>query len=253
MHEPSSKDNYEYDIALSFAGEERFYVEIVAKELKNNDIKVFYDEYEKVDMWGKNLHDHLADVYSNKALYCIIFISQNYANKVWTNHERRSAQSRAIRQKQEYILPARFDDTEIIGLDDVTYIDLMEYTAYEFAELVIKKLGTSDKNQLSSRLREYVPKSVKFNYKLDFHDLKILEGFLDSRFRYRAISKISNDVAMEEGILRKRLNFLNNKGLVDIIARPKGNKWAITNDGKEYIDYYYHDLDESSDSFYFGD
>jgi len=89
----NNKSGYEFDIALSFAGEDRYYVEIVAKELKNNKIKVFYDKYNKIDMWGKNLHDHLAEVYSKKALFCIIFISEYYAQKVWTNHERRSAQS----------------------------------------------------------------------------------------------------------------------------------------------------------------
>jgi len=39
-------NKFEYDVALSFAGEDRAYVEKVAKYLKEKDIKVFYDDCE---------------------------------------------------------------------------------------------------------------------------------------------------------------------------------------------------------------
>lgn len=44
-----------YDIALSFAGENREYVDKVAKLLKDKGISVFYDLFEKANMWGKDL------------------------------------------------------------------------------------------------------------------------------------------------------------------------------------------------------
>ncbi len=37
-----------YDVALSFAGEDRGYVEQVAKYLESNDVAVFYDGFEEV-------------------------------------------------------------------------------------------------------------------------------------------------------------------------------------------------------------
>ena len=42
-----------YDVALSFAGEDRPYVQQVAQRLVESGIKVFYDDFEKVDLWGK--------------------------------------------------------------------------------------------------------------------------------------------------------------------------------------------------------
>ena len=42
---------------------------------------------------GKNLYTHLSDVYENKALFTVMFISEHYKDKVWTNHERESAQA----------------------------------------------------------------------------------------------------------------------------------------------------------------
>ncbi|MEX0287723.1 MAG: toll/interleukin-1 receptor domain-containing protein [Flavobacteriaceae bacterium] len=131
----------EYQIGLSFAGEQRDYVEQVAEHLKKLGIKTFYDNYESVDLWGKNLYQHLNDIYKNKCLYCIIFISKQYANKLWTKHELRGAQARAFRENHDYILPARFDDTELPGLDETMgYIDLTQVTPSELAKMAHAKI-----------------------------------------------------------------------------------------------------------------
>jgi hypothetical protein len=120
-----------YKVALSFAGENREYVENVANELKKRGVSVFYDKFEEVDLWGKNLYDHLNEIYSKKAEYTVIFISKFYKDKLWTNHERRSAQERAFSQNREYILPAIFDDTEIPGIQKtVGYVDLNTKNPY---------------------------------------------------------------------------------------------------------------------------
>lgn len=132
----------QFDVALSFAGEDRKYVEEVASNLRKMGIKVFYDKYELVTLWGKNLYDHLQDVYQNKARYTVFFISKDYAEKVWTNHERKSAQAKAFISNEDYILPARFDDTEIPGLlPTIAYINLLKYSPKEFAELIKEKIG----------------------------------------------------------------------------------------------------------------
>lgn len=73
-----------YDIALSFAGENREYVDKVAKLLKDKGISVFYDLFEKANMWGKDLYQYLTDIYRNKALFSIIFMSEAYKKKLWT-------------------------------------------------------------------------------------------------------------------------------------------------------------------------
>ena len=52
----------EFDIALSFAGEDRNYVDQVAHILKSKGISVFYDKFEEANLWGKNLYDYLHNV-----------------------------------------------------------------------------------------------------------------------------------------------------------------------------------------------
>lgn len=134
-------DNPEFDIALSFAGEDRVYVDAVANELDSRGIKVFYDLFEEANLWGKDLYVHLSDVYQKRARFTVMFISKSYRDKLWTNHERCAAQARAFQEAQEYILPARFDDTEVPGvLPTVGYISLKGRTPKALASLIAKKL-----------------------------------------------------------------------------------------------------------------
>jgi TIR domain len=93
-------------------------------------------------LWGKDLYEHLADVYSNQAHFCIMLISASYAKKAWTNHERKNAQARAFREHREYILPVRLDDTMIPGIaETIGYIDFSQSSPGEIADLVQQKLG----------------------------------------------------------------------------------------------------------------
>lgn len=132
----------QYDVALSFAGEDREYVRRVAESLKTRGVRVFYDDFEKVALWGENLTERFVDVYMESARHAVLFISEHYRDKVWARLERRAALSRALTEGQTYILPARFDDTEIKGLlPTVAYIDLRRLSPAEFSAMICEKLG----------------------------------------------------------------------------------------------------------------
>ncbi|MCS0584600.1 TIR domain-containing protein [Massilia pinisoli] len=144
----------DFDIALSFAGEDREYVDRVANLLRDSGVNVFYDIFEEATLWGKNLYDYLSDVYQNKALYTIMFISEHYARKLWTNHERQAMQARAFQEHQEYILPARFDETPIPGVLPTTgYISLSNRSPEDFVKVIQKKLVNSGRTIPSESIR----------------------------------------------------------------------------------------------------
>ncbi|HEX9838843.1 MAG TPA: TIR domain-containing protein [Anaerolineales bacterium] len=132
---------FEYDVALSFAGEDRAVAEKFADLLSKKNIDVFYDEYRVGDMWGKDLVDHLVNIYGRKARYCVMFISQYYPLKNWTEVERTSAQERAFRDANEYILPLQLDDTEVPGITEPTgYRDLHQHSMESIVNLLEQKL-----------------------------------------------------------------------------------------------------------------
>jgi hypothetical protein len=126
---------FEYDVALSFAGEDRAIVDKFARLLQEKNIKYFYDESQATELWGKDLISHLSDVYENRAHYCVMFISKHYPLKRWTNFERSHIQARAFRDANEYILPVRLDDTQVPGLaETVGYRDARQQPLENIAE-----------------------------------------------------------------------------------------------------------------------
>jgi tetratricopeptide (TPR) repeat protein len=133
--------HYPYDIALSYASEDRGYADVLATILQREGVNLFYDKYEKATLWGQDLYTYLSDIYQNKARYCIIFISQHYATKLWTSHERKAAQARAFKEQQAYILPIRLDETEIPGiLPTIAYLSWHQEKVESIAHYILEKL-----------------------------------------------------------------------------------------------------------------
>lgn len=139
----------QYDIAISFAGEDRDVAHAIASKLTSEGVSVFYDEFEKADLWGKDLYEHLISVYKDKSKYCLMLLSENYSKKLWTTHERKAAQARAFRESKEYILPLRLDDAEVTGILETTgYLDYRNETADSVAEQILIKIWGNLKNDL---------------------------------------------------------------------------------------------------------
>jgi HEAT repeat protein len=145
---------FEYDIAISFAGEDRILADRLANHLKNDGLKVFYDDFEQANLWGKDLTEYLDSVYRKKAQYCLMLISAAYKQKMWPTHEKRSALARALESEREYILPVKIDDTEIPGIKPtIGYLDSRKLGASQIVSLVIKKLDIT-RNQLDTKVIE---------------------------------------------------------------------------------------------------
>ena len=132
-----------YQVALSFAGEQRQYVEEVARNLKARGISVFYDRFKRLELWGKNGAEALHEVFSRGAAYVVMFISEYYVSKPWPRLERRSALSRML--QEDCVLPVRFDDTPVPGLPDSTFYERAEsYTPAGLAAFIVQKLSIGD-------------------------------------------------------------------------------------------------------------
>ena len=133
----------EYDVVISFAGEDRQVAKKLTDGLILKGMTVFYDEYSRADLWGKDLYTHLTGIYRDKSKYCLMIISEFYVKKQWTSHERRAAQARAFKEHREYILPLRLDDTPVDGVLETTgYVDYRDLQAEEIVELVVQKVRT---------------------------------------------------------------------------------------------------------------
>lgn len=118
------RHTYDFDVALSFAGEDRDYVEDVNNALKAAGVRTFLDSDYLSDTWGEDLVDFFDGIYRKRSRFAILFISHHYAEKMWPRHERRSALARALEERAAYVLPVRLDDTSVDGLrPTIGYLD----------------------------------------------------------------------------------------------------------------------------------
>ena len=131
--------------ALSFAAAQRGYVEQVARALKARGVRCFCDADEQIELWGKYLTEELPAIYGERAATVVVFVSAEYAARDWTRLERQAALNRAVRERREYVLPARFDDTLLPGLlSDMVAVDLRGRSSEQFAAVIAAKLAALD-------------------------------------------------------------------------------------------------------------
>ena len=135
-----------YDIALSFAGEDRDVVLLIARCLDDRGVRVFYDDFERTNLWGADLQEHLTNVYFRWSRYAVIFISKHYKEKKWARHELRAILSRALAEKGAYVLPIRIDDTELDGrLPTVGFLSIdpeaVQKSVAEICARLCEKIG----------------------------------------------------------------------------------------------------------------
>ena len=137
-----ARPGWRWDVALSFDGAQRDYVEQVAQALQARGVRCFYDADEQIELWGRYLAEELPAIYAEQAAAVVVFVSAEYAAQDWTRLERRAALNRAVRERGEYVLPARFDDTPLPGLlSDMVTVDLRTKTPQQFAAMIVGKLA----------------------------------------------------------------------------------------------------------------
>lgn len=137
--------DYEFDIGLSFASEQREYVERVAEELDYRGIRVFYDAYEQANLWGRDLAEYFKEVFQEKCRYCIVFASKEYAKKMWPTFELENLLEKATSGYKNFILPVRFDETIIPGIPyTLGYLDAGILTPVRVSQLAAQKLGVNE-------------------------------------------------------------------------------------------------------------
>jgi len=113
----------------------------VASELAKHGVKAFFDEENEISLWGKNLVEEFQRIFMTGSHVVVMFVSREYAEKEWPRHERRSALARALHERREYVLPVRFDDTVLPGLDpNVLYLPLAVRSPAQLAKEILEKL-----------------------------------------------------------------------------------------------------------------
>ncbi|MCI9083429.1 MAG: TIR domain-containing protein [Lachnospiraceae bacterium] len=131
---------FDYDVALSFAGENRDYAEKLATKLREKGVQVFYDNWNKASIWGENLDTFLGKTYKYNSLFCVTIISKSYCEKEWTMRELKFIQQREL-QGEVYWLPLLLENVNMPELpDDKGKLYVWEFSIDEIVEILCEKI-----------------------------------------------------------------------------------------------------------------
>lgn len=135
------RSGYPWDVAVSFASEDREVVEQLKNILNDSGYTVFCDFDVQHQLWGIDLRAKLADVYANDAQYMLVFLSKYYPDKDWTNFEFEVGKDARSKRTATYLLPVVIDDVTVVGLSsNVGYIDLRRCSVEQLAISLIDKI-----------------------------------------------------------------------------------------------------------------
>ena len=108
--------DFEFDATLSFAGEDRAYVEEVAETLKSAGIRAFLDDDSPAGTGDQDPAEFFDSVFRTRSRFVILFLSLHYADQAWARPERRDAILQAVEERPASVLSVRLDDSPIDGL-----------------------------------------------------------------------------------------------------------------------------------------
>ena len=145
-----------FQIALSFAGEQREFVRSVATELENRlgSSSVFFDEWFEHYIAGYDADLRLQDIYGKRCALVVVCVSKHYGDKPWTRAEHEAIRARVMKARcsadkrdELGILPIRVGTGDVAGIEfNVIVPDVRERTPEATASLIIDRLRliTSD-------------------------------------------------------------------------------------------------------------
>lgn len=108
----SSRD-YEYDIAISFAGENRELARCIADNLEILDVRVFFDEYFESNFLGKAWSNEFKRIFSLDSRLVVCLLDSHHKEKLWPTFERECFQPRV---QDEDVIPIYLDETIFPGI-----------------------------------------------------------------------------------------------------------------------------------------
>lgn len=139
-------NNLEYDLAVSFAGEQREYVRQTVQACKALGLRVFYDKDKNNEWWGKNYIREQRVIYSSRTSFFVPFLSAEYLSKPAPMDEFSAAMVTAVNKGDGYVLPVLMDGIEVppdLLHPHIHHLRAEDFTPQELAVEFQKKVSSA--------------------------------------------------------------------------------------------------------------
>jgi len=139
-----------FQVAFSFAGEQRDLVRAVAEAVEKElgSPNVFFDEWFEHYIAGDDADLKLQEIYTERCALVVVCVSERYGGKPWTLAEHAAIRSRQMKSRTSAdkrdllgILPIRVGDGEVKGiLFNAIVPDIRNLSVAEAAQLILERL-----------------------------------------------------------------------------------------------------------------
>jgi TIR domain len=137
-----------YDIAVSFAGEQREYVRQTVAACKAKGLRVFFDEDKTNEWWGKNFIQEQRRAYGSQTRFFVPFLSSEYLAKPIPMDEFSSAMMTAVKQGDGYILPVIMGNADVppeLLHPHIGYLRSEAYSPDQLADELVTKVKSAER------------------------------------------------------------------------------------------------------------
>lgn len=133
-----------FDVAFSFPGEVRNYVESIAAELEREigPNSYFYDNNYKAQLACPSLDTLLQDIYGNRSKLIVIFLCKKYQEKEWCGIEFRAIKEIIMGRDHQKVMFVKMDEGLVEGVFNTDgYIDGRTHNPAEVAVFIQERIS----------------------------------------------------------------------------------------------------------------
>jgi len=140
---PIDLENHKFDVALSFSGKYRTFVNQVAQELERilGKDKYFYDQNYKQQLAMPSMDLILQDIYKKNSKLIVVFFGSSYQEKEWCGIEFRAIREILLKKENKRIMYIKMEKGNVDGILHVDgYIDAQESDPLKIASYINDRL-----------------------------------------------------------------------------------------------------------------
>lgn len=133
-----------FDVAFSFPGEVREYVESIAAELEKGigPNSYFYDNNYKAQLARPSLDTLLQEIYGRRSKLIVIFLCEKYQEKEWCGIEFRAIKEIIMERGHEKVMFIKMDEGKVDGVFKTDgYIDGRTHAPHEVAGFIQERVS----------------------------------------------------------------------------------------------------------------
>jgi hypothetical protein len=121
----SGQKDYDFDFAISFAGENRDLARAISTQLETLDCAIFFDEFFETNYLGKAWHKSFMQVFGEQARFVVCLLDSHHLEKIWPTFERECFTPRVA---ESAVIPIYLDDSVFVGIPkDIVGIRFRDY------------------------------------------------------------------------------------------------------------------------------